>query len=56
MNGMIHTALPASGSNLDLPVIQYLLEITKQVVNGDPSIGSFFLTADDSGALEIEGS
>lgn len=36
--------------------IYYLLEIAQKVVNGDPSIGSFFLTRDDSGTLEVEGS
>lgn len=36
--------------------IYYLLEIAQKVVNGDPSIGSFFLTSDDSGTLEVEGS
>ena len=53
---MIYEVLQADDSNMDLPLIQYLLEIAQQVVNGDPSIGSFFLTTDDSGALEVEGS
>lgn len=54
--GMIYKVLQANDSNMDLPLIQYLLEIAQQVVNGDPSIGSFFLTTDDSGTLEVEGS
>lgn len=48
--------LQAGDSNMDLPLIQYLLEIAQQVVNGDPPVGSFFLTTDDSGTLEVEGS
>lgn len=52
---MTYKVLQANDSNMDLPLIQYLLEIAQQVVNGDPSIGSFFLTTDDSGTLEVEG-
>lgn len=55
LQGMIYRVLQAGDSNMDL-LIQYLLEIAQQVVNGDPSIGSFFLTTDDSGTLEVEGS
>lgn len=54
--GMIYKVLQANDSNMDLLWIHYLLETAQQVVNGDPSIGSFFLTTDDSGTLEVEGS
>lgn len=56
LQGIIYDVLPADDSHTDFPLVQYLLEITQQVVNGDPSIGSFFLTTDDSGTLEVEGS
>ena len=56
LQGMTYKVLPANDSDTDLPLVQYLLEIAQQVVNGDPPIGSFFLTTDDSGTLEVEGS
>lgn len=56
LQGTIYKVLQGNDSNMDLLLIQYLLEIAQQVVNGDPSIGSFFLTTDDSGTLEAEGS
>jgi len=56
LQGTIYKVLQADDSNVDSPLIQYLLEISQQVVNRNPSIGSFFLTADDSGTLEVEGS
>lgn len=56
LQGMIYKVLQAGNSNMDLTLIRYLLEIAQQVVNGDPSISSFFLSTDDSGTLEVEGS
>lgn len=50
--GMIR--LHGTISSLGQSDIRYLLETAQEIINGDPTIGAFFLATENSGIPETE--